>query len=407
MRDRAYKADSSLSTPPRRRAVGDRYPGVYERLNRHGDRVLEVDYYVSGRRRWKTLPPRTSLKQAVATRERLRTNAADGIAPPAVRSPRLSEVWEQWLNTAKVSLRPRTVDHYRHAMSGRIVPCLGSRRVSEIDRRDVARLIRVLQAGDGRKAGLAGWTIRGTLVPLGLLMEWAEDEGLRRGNPVRELRKRERPKVTKREHRNLTEADLWRLVNAAGDDLRAFVALLAFAGLRLAEATGLVWADVDLDARVLRVRKQLERGGERRVEPKTARAVRDVELDDGIGSILRAWKLRSGYSGRSDFVVVTKAGTPFDHRGAARRLDTIVRRAKLDVEGEPKITPHQLRYSFGALLLDAGVPVAVVSRMMGHANEAITQAVYSHEIRRRDDGERTRAAMRQAFGSVTAKAIQA
>ena len=66
---------------------------------------------------------------------------------------------------------------------------------------------------------------------------------------------------------------------------------------------------------------------------------------------------------------------PLDHRGAARRLDTIVKAARLDVEGEPRITPHQLRYSFGALLLEAALPVAVVSRMLGHANEAITQSV--------------------------------
>lgn len=105
-----------------------------------------------------------------------------------------------------------------------------------------------------------------------------------------------------------------------------------------------------------------------------------------------------GSPGRSDFVVVSAAGTPYDHRGVARRLDTVVKAAKLDTAGEPRITPHQLRYSFGALLLDAAVPVAVVSRMMGHANEAITQGVYSHEIRRRDAGERTRAGMRQALG---------
>ncbi len=92
---------------------------------------------------------------------------------------------------------------------------------------------------------------------------------------------------------------------------------------------------------------------------------------------------------------------PLDHRGAARRLDTIVKAARLDVEGEPRITPHQLRYSFGALLLEAALPVAVVSRMLGHANEAITQSVYSHEIQRRESRERTRAGMRAAFGRPT------
>lgn len=400
MRDPAYPAVHSASTAPMRRAipsrrtaVGEKYPGVYERANRHGDRVLKFDYYVDGRRRWKTLPPGTSLKQAVAARERLRTNAADGTAPPVARAPRLAEVWETWLDSAKVSLRPRTVEHYRHAMAGRVVSRLGARRVGEIDRRDVARLIRDLQA-----SGLAGWTIRGTLVPLGLFMAWAEDEGLRRGNPVRDLRRRERPKVTKREHRNLTETDLWALVDAASDDRRAFVGVLAFAGLRASEALGLTWADVDLDGRVLRVRWQLDRLTRGRVEVKTQRARREVDLADGLAAILREWKLWSPFSAPSDFVVVARNGEPLDHRGAARRLDAIVRRAGLDVEGEPRVTPHQLRYSFGALLLEAALPVAVVSRMMGHVNEAVTQGIYSHEILRRDSGERTRAGMQAAFG---------
>ncbi len=75
----------------------------------------------------------------------------------------------------------------------------------------------------------------------------------------------------------------------------------------------------------------------------------------------------------------------------------VVKRAGLDAEGLPRITPHQLRYSFGSLLIDVGEATSRVSRMMGHANEAITGAVYTHEIARRDNGERTRASMRAAF----------
>ena len=48
-------------------------------------------------------------------------------------------------------------------------------------------------------------------------------------------------------------------------------------------------------------------------------------------------------------------------------------------------------------MIDVGESTARVSRLMGHANEAITGAVYAHEIERRDGGEKTRAAMRAAF----------
>ncbi len=201
-----------------------------------------------------------------------------GTYRPRRRSARRSTaVWEEWLDEASVALRPLTVTAYRHAFAHRIVPLLGEHVVSEIGRRDVLALIRALQ-----RDSLAAWTIRGTLVPLGLFLTWTIDQGWRTGNPVLELRRNERPRISRKQHRNLTADEIWQLIEAAAPDRRAFVALLGFAGLRTGEALGLSWADVDFDRRLLHVRAQLERGTHQRVEPKTPRALRTIELDDGL-----------------------------------------------------------------------------------------------------------------------------
>lgn len=63
------------------------------------------------------------------------------------------------------------------------------------------------------------------------------------------------------------------------------------------------------------------------------------------------------------------------------------------------VQPARLELAFGSLLIDVGEATSRVSRLMGHANEAITGAIYTHEIERRDNSERTRAKMREAFGS--------
>ena len=386
---------ASLTMAPaatRRRAVGERYPGVYERESAKGDRTLEIDYYdEGGRRRWRSLPPGTTLAAALAAREKLRVRRREGERFVPAKSPMIVEVWERWLADASVSLRPRTVEAYRQGFA-RILPRLGRVRVGQLDRPEVLRLIRALQ-----RDCLAAWTVRGTLTALSLFCDWAEDEGLRTGNPVKSLRRKDRPRVVRLEHRQLGAADLWALVEAAEGERRALVALLAFAGLRVSEALGLAWSDVDLDGRVLQIRRQLERRTLTRVEPKTARAKREVELDEGLVRVLREWKLASAFSASGDFVVSTRSGAPVDHRAAGRALDVIVKRAGLDTVGVPRITPHQLRYSFGSLLIDVGEATSRVSRLMGHANEAITGAVYTHEIARRDNGERTRASMRAAF----------
>ena len=61
-----------------------------------------------------------------------------------------------------------------------------------------------------------------------------------------------------------------RLIDAATPLYRPMLALAGYTGLRQSECLGLHWRDVDFDAGFIRVRAQLDRGGER-VEPKPAR----------------------------------------------------------------------------------------------------------------------------------------
>ena len=43
---------------------------------------------------------------------------------------------------------------------------------------------------------------------------------------------------------------------------------------------------------------------------------------------------------------------------------------------------HDLRHSFGSLLLDAGAPLAYVPQQMGHADTVITAQIYIHNLRK-------------------------
>lgn len=48
--------------------------------------------------------------------------------------------------------------------------------------------------------------------------------------------------------------------------------------------------------------------------------------------------------------------------------------------GLPVIRFHDLRHTFATLSLKAGVPTEVVSRILGHKNQAITQLFYQHAV---------------------------
>ena len=75
----------------------------------------------------------------------------------------------------------------------------------------------------------------------------------------------------------------------------------------------------------------------------------------------------------------TAVGTEMDPANVRRDL----RRALKLVPGlEPKDwTPRELRHSFVSLLSDAGVPVEMISQLVGHRGTSVTEIVYRHQIR--------------------------
>jgi integrase len=53
------------------------------------------------------------------------------------------------------------------------------------------------------------------------------------------------------------------------------------------------------------------------------------------------------------------------------------RRAR-EAAGMPDVTFHDLRRSCGTLLIQQGVPLHIVSRILGHSSTAVTERVYAH-----------------------------
>jgi integrase len=164
-----------------------------------------------------------------------------------------------------------------------------------------------------------------------------------------------------------------RLLEASPPSYRALLTTAIFTGLRLGELLELTWADADLSADLIRVRKQLDRSGER-VRPKTPFAVRDVELMPALARMLcshREQRFAVGHARPEDFVFGTIHGTPLHYRTVVRRaLDVAVGRAGLAVT--PRLRFHDLRHTFASLLIAEGADVVFVSRKLGHASVKTT-----------------------------------
>ena len=80
-------------------------------------------------------------------------------------------------------------------------------------------------------------------------------------------------------------------------------------------------------------------------------------------------------------------GAPAAPRWYADRFKALAKSA-----GVPVVSLHTARHGYGSHLLDQGVPLPIVSQVMGHASVDVTASVYAHALKSGAD-ERVRAAL--------------
>ena len=148
--------------------------------------------------------------------------------------------------------------------------------------------------------------------------------------------------------------------------------------MRQGELLGLRWVDVNLDAGTLRVEHSLQRGTRTLAAPKTHRGRRLLQLAPFVADALREHRRRQ-MVGQGDawslsgHVFTTDKGTPLDTRNVTRYFQLALARA-----GLPHQRFHDLRHAAATVLIEQGVDLAIVSRMLGHSDLATTADVYGH-----------------------------
>lgn len=143
----------------------------------------------------------------------------------------------------------------------------------------------------------------------------------------------------------------------------AFVAMLFGTGMRIGEAVGLRWGDVDVRRGTFHVRRSRTLGEDN--PPKTANADRTKRLQPEVLAVLRAVQpLRAT---EDTFVFTTEAGTPLD---AERFVDKHWRPALRACGLKPRRL-YAARHTFISLALAKGVKVKWLAEYTGTSMEMI------------------------------------
>jgi len=178
----------------------------------------------------------------------------------------------------------------------------------------------------------------------------------------------------------------------------AFVAVCAFAGLRLGEAAGLQLGDLDFLRRTMSIRRQIQGQVNSKtveVSPKYESA-RTVYLPDDLVRVLAAHVEMHPPMGEERWLFSLN-GYVYNRNSAGNQWRSL--RAKVGMEA---FTLHDLRHYFASGLIADGCDVVTVQYALGHSSASITLNVYSHLWPKAED--RTRAAAANLIATTAAPA---
>jgi integrase len=158
--------------------------------------------------------------------------------------------------------------------------------------------------------------------------------------------------VSARAHEDVQDAELVRVA--------------AYAGLRRGELVALRWRDVDFAGQKIVVRRALS--GETEVKSTKSRRLREVPLPDQAAAALDRLSRRDDFTGPDDYVFANRLGRRLDPSALRRRFE----RARDAACLEP-LRFHDLRHTYGSLLIAGGIDLASVKAAMGHSRITTTE----------------------------------
>jgi integrase len=253
-----------------------------------------------------------------------------------------------------------------------IIPLLGTRRVKDLTKAEINRVMKDIMAGKTRVSvktkklrgraivrGGAGTATR-TIGLLGGILTYAVENGIIAFNPAHGLRK---PKYDIRTRR-LTEAEyriLGEMLKAAEKEEKyattvQIIRQIALTGCRRSEMIGLMWAEADMDGSCLRL-----------VDSKEGSSIRPI----GLPVVEFLEERRKSAIGT---YVFPGYGDDNAFGSFPNHWEQIFKKSPLS-----DVTPHVLRHSFASIGNDLGFTEATIAALIGHAKGSVTSK-YIHTL---------------------------
>ncbi len=313
-------------------------------------------YFAFVKRKGKQIRKSLKTKDRKLAERRLsefRKQAANLTASPEERRTPFSALAERWLKIHNVHLKPSSADRNVRCVK-ELNKTFGKLPVSEITKRHCEDWMA------NRGTGIAASTFNKDALVLRAIFDYAQEDGLILDNPARVVKRRKvvdkEIVIPAREQYERLLEEIGKLDGRASESAK-LVQLLALSGMRLGEATRILWREVDFERGQFTVSGGGvgTKNGETRVVPLFPRLRRFLEEVRPEGAGFDQEQIIGIDSTKSALQSACEAG------------------------GLPRFTHHSFRHFFVSNAIEAGVDFKTIAAWIGHKDGGILVAkTYGH-----------------------------
>lgn len=283
---------------------------------------------------------------------------------------------KEWIKKRQVRIKGSSLKTYRSYENAYILPILGNDYLTEITQKKIRKFQRYL------KKRLSTKTVHDILSYLKTILKFAKAKGY----AVNSL-KMPNTKVITEEKEIFNEGeqkDLSGVLKESNDPRDIGVLMGLSTGIRLGEVLGLSVKDIDLEASVIRVRKNAQRIYDPKTNTypvviqslKTKASRRDIPIHKELLEVLTRFIKSQNYTSKDSPLIAAPSGKPYDARTLQRRFNKC--RDALGLN--QKTTFHSTRHSFATRALELGAEMNTVSSILGHSSVGFTLKCYGHSV---------------------------
>ena len=306
-------------------------------------------------------PTKTAAKRAVETL-RSTINAVKPAVPITVAH--LIKHYEDQELPTKASSTQRTV---HTSLKIWVLPKWGEHRLLDVKTVDVENWLRGLALANATKAKIRN--VMHVIFSHACRHEWSDKNPM---SLVRQSAKREKlPDVLELE-------ELKKLLAELQGPARLLVFLTAATGLRISEALGLKWSDVDFSAGELRLTRAVVH--QHVGDMKTEASQKPVPIDGTLLNALADWSGRAPYREVGDWVFASPDMGGKQPYWPETLLKCHVQPAAKRLKIAKALGWHSFRRTFATLLKGGGEDIKTVQELMRHANSRLTLDVYAQAL---------------------------